>query len=75
MTKLLYDKFVLGKENSGKSGSLFGAATYDEMEFWYGTRDYLLANNYIQRGNILDLWGLFEVMMTHMCHLIGKSAM
>ena len=55
MTKLLYDKFVLGKENSGKSGSLFGAATYDEMEFWYGTRDYLLANNYIQRGNILDL--------------------
>ncbi|KAL4216896.1 neuroligin protein binding [Mactra antiquata] len=42
------DMFVLGKGN--KAGSVYGAATYDEMEFWYNTRGYLMAFGYIQRG-------------------------
>ena len=47
---LLTNRFILGNLNDDKSGSLYGAATYDEMEYWFGPRDYLLAFGYIQRG-------------------------
>ncbi|XP_053386148.1 uncharacterized protein LOC123539409 isoform X3 [Mercenaria mercenaria] len=44
------DKFIIGQSNDAGSGSLYGAATFDEMEFWYASRDYLLSFGYIQRG-------------------------
>lgn len=44
------DKFLLGKDNRGRIGGVYGAAVYDEMEFWEGPRDYLIAFGYIQRG-------------------------
>lgn len=50
--KVRTDRFLLGKDNAGKSGSTYGAAVYDELEFWEGPRDYLLAFGYIQRGSL-----------------------
>ena len=54
-TKLRNDKFLLGKDNAGRSGGVYGAAVYDEMEFWAGPRDYLIASGYIQRGDGISL--------------------
>jgi hypothetical protein len=45
------DKFILGQNNNAGNGGEYGAATFDEMEFWYASRDYLLAFGYIFRGN------------------------
>ncbi|KAK3601342.1 hypothetical protein CHS0354_011947 [Potamilus streckersoni] len=44
-------RFYLGRGNGVVDGNVSksGAAIYDEMEYWYGTRDYLLAFGYIQR--------------------------
>ena len=47
---LLTNRFILGNLNDDKSGSVYGAATFDEMEYWFGPREYLLAFGYILRG-------------------------
>lgn len=49
------DKFLLGKDNRGRIGGVYGAAVYDEMEFWEGPRDYLIAFGYIQRGRTFGI--------------------
>lgn len=56
------DKFTIGQSNNIGSGNLFGAATYDEMEFWYASRDYLLAFDYIQRGKLFSMFRLLTCM-------------
>ena len=47
---LLTNRFILGNLNDDKSGSVYGAATFDEIEYWFGPREYLLAFGYILRG-------------------------
>ncbi|KAL3854429.1 hypothetical protein ACJMK2_013699, partial [Sinanodonta woodiana] len=49
------DRFFLGRGNGVVDGNVSksGAAIYDEMEYWYGTRDFLLAFGYIERGRPL----------------------
>ena len=44
------NKFYLGRGNVYMEDGTFGEATYDELEYWYGPRDYLVAFDYIQRG-------------------------
>lgn len=47
------NKFYLGRGNTGMTSTSFGNAMYDELEYWYGPRDYLIAFGYIQRGMVL----------------------
>ncbi|XP_062614011.1 uncharacterized protein LOC134275752 isoform X2 [Saccostrea cucullata] len=44
------NKFYLGRGNTRMTSSSFGNAMYDELEYWYGPRDYLIAFGFIQRG-------------------------
>ena len=44
------DKFYLGRPNIGVNNFRYGNVTLDEMEYWYAPRDYLIAHNYLQRG-------------------------
>lgn len=30
----------------------YGNVMYDELEYWYGLRDYLIVFDYIQRGDL-----------------------
>ena len=61
------NRFILGNLNDDKSGSLYGAATYDEMEYWYGPRDYLLAFGYIQRGGCFTVFRKQVMMHCSVC--------
>ena len=45
------ENFYLGRGDGLSSRHRYGNMTLDEMEYWYGNRDYLLAFDYIQRGN------------------------
>jgi len=44
------EQFYLGRGDGTLSNSRYGNMTVDELEYWYGSRDYLLAFDYIQRG-------------------------
>ncbi|XP_056012893.1 uncharacterized protein LOC125678424 isoform X7 [Ostrea edulis] len=44
------NKFYLGRGNTRMTSNRFGNAMYDELEYWYGPREYLIAFGYIQRG-------------------------
>lgn len=46
------NKFYLGRGNTRMTSNRFGNAMYDELEYWYGPREYLIAFGYIQRGKI-----------------------
>ena len=50
-------EFLIGKPNHGESKGSPSAPNFaiDELEVWYGTRDDLLASNYIVRG----MYGLY----------------
>ena len=41
-------RVYLGRGNA--ANGKYGAATFDEMEYWFSDRDYLNAQGYIQRG-------------------------
>lgn len=43
--------FYVGRGNVDMRNAEFANATVDEMEYWYSTRDYLLAHDFIQRGS------------------------
>lgn len=43
------DDFYIGRGGT-MQGKGYGHVTIDDMEYWYGNRDYLLAFDYIQRG-------------------------
>lgn len=47
---LVLDRFYVGRGNIDMAGALYGDAIYDELEYWYGPRHYLIAHGYIQRG-------------------------
>jgi len=44
------EQFYLGRGDGTLSNSRYGNMTVDEVEYWYGNREYLLAFDYIQRG-------------------------
>ena len=44
------DNFYLGRGDGSRRGRSYGNFTIDDMEYWYGSRDYLLAFDYLQRG-------------------------
>ena len=50
------DKIHIGRNNFDMTNKAYGNFTVDEMDFWYGNRDYLLAHNYIQRGMLYLFW-------------------
>jgi len=43
-------QFYLGRGDRTLPNSRYGNMTIDELEYWYGSRDHLLAFGYIQRG-------------------------
>jgi len=45
-----HEQFYLGRGDGTLSHSRYGNMTMDEVEYWYGSRDHLLAFDYIQRG-------------------------
>jgi len=45
-----HEQFYLGRGDGTLSNSRYGNMTVDDVEYWYGSRDYLLAFDYIQRG-------------------------
>ena len=44
------DRFYIGRGDGRQQGRRYADVTLDDMEYWYGNRDYLLAFDYIQRG-------------------------
>lgn len=48
--KLDQDQFYLGRGNREMIDAHYGDASYDELQYWYGSREYLLAFGYLQRG-------------------------
>lgn len=46
----LQNKIYLGRGNVYMEDSEYGKGTFDELEYWYGSRDYLTAFGYLQRG-------------------------
>jgi len=50
------EQFYLGRGDGTLSNSRYGNVTFDEVEYWYGSRDDLLAFDYIQRGLALFLY-------------------
>lgn len=75
------EQFYLGRGDGTLSNSRYGNMTIDELEYWYGSRDYLLAFDYIQRGlsffviftNSLLLYACnFSVSLTKMFWSIGE---
>ena len=46
------EPFHVGRGDGKQSNSLYGVMTVDDLEYWFGNREYLLAFDYIQRGNI-----------------------
>ena len=48
--------FYLGRGNGLSSRSRNANMTIDEMEYWFGNRDYLLAFDYIQRGKYPNIY-------------------
>ena len=59
----LASHFYVGRANTPQDGTRFKYAdvAIDDMEVWLGRRDYLIANNFIQRGkfccNIINTCG------------------
>ena len=45
------EQFYVGRGDGTMSNSRYGNMTVDEVEYWFGSRDYLLAFDYIQRGS------------------------
>lgn len=43
--------FYLGRGDGTEGRVSYSAMSLDDMEYWYGPRDWLLAFDYIQRGN------------------------
>ena len=50
VTDRSHDRVYLGKGSGKRSGMQYGDFVVDEMEYWYGDRDYLIAWDYLQRG-------------------------
>ncbi|KAL5005761.1 hypothetical protein ScPMuIL_016919 [Solemya velum] len=48
---LMLARFYIGRGNIDMGAALYGDATFDELEYWYGPRHYLIAHGYIQRGD------------------------
>ncbi|CAE1310992.1 unnamed protein product [Acanthosepion pharaonis] len=48
------DRFYLGKGKDTGNKLVFGAVTFDNIRYWYGDRDYLLAHGYLQRGRPIN---------------------
>ena len=44
------EQFFIGRGDGTSASARYADATYDEMEYWYGDREYLIAHGYIQRG-------------------------
>jgi len=44
------DRFYLGRGNVYMQDGMYGEGTFDELDYWYGPRDYLVAFGYLQRG-------------------------
>ena len=42
--------FYLGRGEGLNINAKYANMTFDEMEYWYGNRDYLIAFDYLQRG-------------------------
>lgn len=45
-----FNKFFIGKGSGRRQGMQYGVFAIDELEYWFGNREYLLAHGYIQRG-------------------------
>lgn len=48
-TRLSYD-VITGRANSDARTSRSAAASFDDVEVWYGDRESLITHNFIQRG-------------------------
>lgn len=46
------NKFYLGRGNVDMERGTYGKGVFDELEYWYGPRDYLEAFGYLNRGKI-----------------------
>lgn len=47
------DKFYLGRGNVNMERGTYAKGVFDELEYWYGPRDYLEAFGYLSRGKAL----------------------
>ena len=43
-------QFYIGRGDGTQSGARYGNFTIDDVEYWYGNRDFLIAFDYIFRG-------------------------